>query len=169
MVLIYFTHFNFLYLFLPIHKFCYHSLFSGAPEFLCHNLVVFKSFLVLSPKVVVCILEAQKPIRRPDWWKGKLALLQTRTAGETIMDSSPKANAPPTDNQWARVFIGEGRVVCAQSGLTVLLKLATGGLIGLILSTVSLHFQGWLVPISLKPVLKIVVAYVMATVWSSYN
>ena len=75
--------------------------------------MVFKSFLVLLPKVVVYLLAVQKPKKRPDWWKGKLALLQMPTTGETIMDSCPKANSPPTDNQWARVFRGEGRVVCA--------------------------------------------------------
>ena len=37
----------------------------------------------------------------------------------------------------------------------------------IVLSTVSLQFQGWFVPISLRPVLRIVAAYVMATAWSS--
>ena len=31
--------------------------------------------------------------------------------------------------------------------------------------TVNLQFQGWFVSISLRPVLRIVTAYVMATVW----
>ena len=35
------------------------------------------------------------------------------------------------------------------------------------LSTVNFLFQGQLVPISLRPVPRIVAAYVMATVWSS--
>ena len=33
--------------------------------------------------------------------------------------------------------------------------------------TVSLQFHGWLVPISLRPVLETVEAYVMAIIWSS--
>ena len=37
----------------------------------------------------------------------------------------------------------------------------------IILSTVNLQFQGWLIPIFLRPILGIVAAYVMVTVWSS--
>ena len=79
---------------------------------------------------------------------------------------------PPADNQWARAFIdgGRGYVETAQSALIVILKLVLGGMISVILivlSTVSLQFQGQFVPISLRPVLGVVAAYVMATVWSS--
>ena len=35
------------------------------------------------------------------------------------------------------------------------------------LSAVHLQFQGSFVPISVRPVLKIVASYVMATIWSS--
>ena len=58
----------------------------------------------------------------------------------------------------------------AQSALTVVLKLVIGGLTSIILivlSTVNLQFQGRFVPASLRPALRIVAAYVMATVWSS--
>ena len=61
-------------------------------------------------------------------------------------------------------------VETAQSALTVILKLVIGGLTSVILillSTINLQFQGWFVPISLRPILIIVAAYVMATVWSS--
>ena len=80
---------------------------------------------------------------------------------------------PPTDNQWARAFIDAGRGLhaeTAQSALTVILTLVIGGLIGnilIVLSTVNLQFQGQFVPISLRPALRIVAAYVMVTVWSS--
>ena len=80
---------------------------------------------------------------------------------------------PPTDNQWARAFIGGGRGLhaeTAQSALMVILKLVIGGLtsvILIVLGTVNLQFQGWFVSISLRPVLGIAAAYVMATVWSS--
>ena len=37
----------------------------------------------------------------------------------------------------------------------------------IVLGTVHLQFQGRFVPISLRPVLRIVAAYVTATVWSS--
>jgi len=55
----------------------------------------------------------------------------------------------------------------AQSALTVILKLVIGGLtsvIFIVLGTVNLHFQGWFVSISLRPVLGTAAAFVMATV-----
>ena len=79
----------------------------------------------------------------------------------------------PTDSQWARAFIDRGLVLhaeTAQSALTVILKLVIRGLTSIILivlTTVNLQFQGQFIPISLRPVLGIVAAYVMATVWSS--
>ena len=84
-----------------------------------------------------------------------------------------KGQLPPPDNQGARVFIGRGRglrVEAAQSALTIILKLVIGGLTSIILivlSTVNLQFHGWFVPTSLRPILRIVAASVMATVWSS--
>ena len=57
-----------------------------------------------------------------------------------------------TDNQGARTFTDRGRglhVETAQSALTIVLKLVIGGLISIILivlSTVSLQFQGRFVP-----------------------
>ena len=80
---------------------------------------------------------------------------------------------PPTDSQRARAFIGGGRGLhaeAAQSALTVILTLIIGGLISVILivlGTVNLQFQGGFVSISLRPILGIVAAHVMATVWSS--
>ena len=53
------------------------------------------------------------------------------------------------------------------SVLTVILKLVIGGLTSIILivlGTVNLQLQGQFVPIFLKPVLRIVAVYVMATV-----
>ena len=55
----------------------------------------------------------------------------------------------------------------AQSALTVIFKLVTGDLtsvIVIVLDTVDLQFQGPFVPISLRPVLGIVAAYVVAAV-----
>ena len=57
-----------------------------------------------------------------------------------------------------------------QPALTVILKSVISGLTSIaviVLGTVNLPFQGWFVPISLRPVLRIVAAYVMARVWSS--
>ena len=58
----------------------------------------------------------------------------------------------------------------AQSVLTVILKLSTRGLTSvtlIVFGAADLQFQGWFVPVSLRPVLGIVPVYVMATVRSS--
>ena len=39
----------------------------------------------------------------------------------------------------------------------------------IVLNTVNLQFQGWFVLISLRPLVRIVAVYIMATVWSSYS
>ena len=93
-------------------------------------------------------------------------------------DSRPKADSPhppPHDNQWARAFIRRregatrrnstvssdsppeiGHVVIGDPNSIILI----------VLSTVNLQFQGRFAPILWRPVLEIVAAYVMATVWS---
>ena len=116
----------------------------------------------------VRLLTAQKPMKRQAWWNGKFALFQRPAAG------MGEGQLPPTDNQWARAFIDGGRelrVETAQSALAVILKLVIGGLTSIILtvlSTVNLQFQGRFVPISLRPILRIVAASVMApTAWAS--
>ena len=43
----------------------------------------------------VRLLAAQKPIKRPDWWKGKFALFQMPATGEGRADVCPKADSPP--------------------------------------------------------------------------
>ena len=57
-----------------------------------------------------------------------------------------------------------------QSALAVILKLVISGLtsvILIVLGTVSVQFQGPLVPISLRPVLRVVATHIRAMVWSS--
>ena len=57
-----------------------------------------------------------------------------------------------------------------QSALTVVLQLVISGLTGLILivlSAVNLLYQGRLLPLSLRPVLRTAATYVMARAWSS--
>ena len=114
-------------------------------------------------------LTVQKPIKRQGWWKGKFALFQmpaTRGRGGLLS----KGRLPPTDSQWARAFIDGRRGLhseTAQSALTVILTLVIRGLpsiILIVLSAVSLHFQGRFVPISLRQILGIAGACVMATV-----
>ena len=54
----------------------------------------------------------------------------------------------------------------------IILKLVLCGLIGailIVLSTVNLQFQSWFVLISLRLLLRIVVPYIMAAIWSSYS
>ena len=79
-----------------------------------------------------------------------------------------------TDNQAVGgAFIDGGRGLraeTAQSALTVILKLVISGLtsvILIVLTAVNLQFQGQFVSHFLRPVLKIVAAYVMTIVWSS--
>ena len=83
-----------------------------------------------------------------------------------------KSWLPPTDSQGARAFIGGGRgyLQKQQSAVTSSWHWSSVVLISSILivsSTVHLQFQGRFVPISLRPVLGIAAAYVMATAWSS--
>ena len=86
-----------------------------------------------------------------------------------------KANchSPQPQQSGDRAFIDRGRALhaeTAQLALTVSFGLVIGGLTSVILvvlGTVNLQFQGQFASISLKPVLEIVAAYVMITVWSS--
>ena len=58
----------------------------------------------------------------------------------------------------------------AQSALAVISRLVMDGLTRVILivsSSINLWFHGWFVLISLRTILGIVAAYIMATVWSS--
>ena len=76
----------------------------------------------------VQLLATQKPVKRLNWWKGKLALFwMPATQGRGRVDTYPEAVSPPIhDNQWARAFIARWRrlhVETAQSALTVILKL----------------------------------------------
>ena len=92
---------------------------------------------------------------------------------EGRVDSCPKADSTPPPETGHKSFYRQREglhVETAQSALTVILKLVIGGLTSVILialRTVNLQFQGWFVSISLRPVLGIVAACAMATVWSS--
>ena len=83
----------------------------------------------------------------------------------------PTSPTPATGG--ARAFIDRRRRPHAeteQSFLTVIFKLIIGGLtcvMLVVLGTVNIQFQGLFVPISLRPVVKLVAAYGMSTVWSS--
>lgn len=57
----------------------------------------------------------------------------------------------------------------AQSALTVMVKLGIDGLTSVMLvvsGAVNLQFRGPFLPVSLRPILRTVAAYVMATDWS---
>ena len=66
---------------------------------------------------------------------------------------------------------GAGGATCRNSTIMlVILELVNGGLtyvILIVLGIVNLQFQGPIVSISLRPILRIVAADVMGTVWSS--
>ena len=124
----------------------------------------------------VWLLAAQKPIKRQAGGKESLLYFgcrQWRLWGEGTCRPCPKANSPfplPPNKQWTRAFIDRRRGLhaeTAQSALTVILKLVIGGLssvILIVLGTVSVQFQGQFVSISLRQILRIVAAYVMAAV-----
>ena len=57
----------------------------------------------------------------------------------------------------------------AQSALTVMVKLGIGGLTSVMLvvsGAVNLQFRGPFLPVSLRPILRTVAAYVMVIIWS---
>ena len=123
------------------------------------------------------LLAPQKPVNRAVWWKGKFAVFLVPATGQGQgRHLSEGQLLPSTGKLWARALIdrsGEGgrlHAETAQSALTVIFTLVIGGLtsvILLVLGTLNLQFQGPFVPISLRPVLEIVAAAVVGTVWSS--
>ena len=123
---------------------------------------------------------AQKPINRPDRWKGKFALFQMPPTWGGGVDICPKADSPHLPpphthmaTSGARAFIARMRGLhaeTAQPALTGIFRLVISGLTSVILTvlgTVSLQYQGPFVPIYLWPVLRIVTAHVLGIVWSS--
>ena len=112
--------------------------------------------------------------------KEKSLCFRGQQAGERV-DSCPKADSSLTIvgksflKASFRGCTGRGwglHAETAESVLTMILKLSYSGLISIILTILNIvnpFFQGQFVPFSLCPVLKIVSAYVIATVWSSQN
>ena len=90
--------------------------------------------------------------------------------GEGWQKPIQRSTPPLLTTSGARAFIDRQRGLhaeTAQSALTVILKVVTGGLTSVILivsGTVNLQSQGSFVPISLRPVLGIVVAHVLGAV-----
>ena len=99
---------------------------------------------------------------------------QEKGRGER-MDACPKADFPPSpDNQWSGAFTDRGRRLHTEKtwlALKVILEIShlcgLTSIILVVLCTVHLQLQSQFFPISLRPALRIVAAYVMATVWSS--
>ena len=129
--------------------------------------------MLLKEQDGVWLLAVQKPMSRPGWWKGKFALFQMLAT--VVVDVCPKADSPTLATSGARAFINRRwewglHTETAQSALTVLFKLVIADLtsvIVIVLGTVNLQFRGPFVPISLRPFLRIVAAYVVGIVWSS--
>ena len=61
----------------------------------------------------------------------------------------------------SRTFSSDSHLEVGHCGLT--------SIVLIILSTINLQFQDWFVPISLRPILRIVAVYVTATVWPSWR
>ena len=124
------------------------------------------------------LLETQKPIKMQGWWKGKLALFWRRATWGR-MDSCPEAESHPALPHWHSVgqnfYSRRRRCIGREKRLHVetapsSYNWSCSGLISVILivsKAVSFQFQGQFIPVSLRPVLRIVAAYVMATFWSS--
>ena len=156
--------FLYVYLFICIH-------------FQTRDLGQYPILLWLLTKGTVWLPTAQKPVNRPDWWKGKFVLFQMpATAGECRhlfrgWLPPPYSPQPPTTGiQWGKIFYRQKEAETAQSALPAIFKLVIGGLTSIILvvlGTVNLQFQGPFVPIPLRPVLGIMVAHVVGTVWLS--
>ena len=113
-------------------------------------------------KVIKGRVGGKENLLRFGWWQ---------LAGRA--DSCPKASSVPNpNNQRARAFIGwegELHVDTTQSALTVILKLVFSGLTSvllIVLMTMKLQFQGHFAPMFFWPILEIVAAYVVTTVWS---
>ena len=91
-------------------------------------------------------------------------------SGEGWQKLVQRSTSPPLTISGARAFIDRWRGLhaeTAQSALTVIFKFVVDGLtsvILIVLGTVNLQSQGPFVPISLRPVLGIVIAHVLGTV-----
>ena len=97
----------------------------------------------------VQLLTAQKLINRPGWWKGMFVSFQMPVTGRDWGEIACRNSTVSSDSHFKLVI----------SGLT--------SIILIVLGTVNLQFQGPCVPISLKPLLRIVAAHIVGTVWSS--
>jgi len=103
-------------------------------------------------------LAAQKPIKRQHWWKRKFALfwMLVTGAGRGRVDVSPKAGCVLSSAiTWGELLQTEGGATYRHSMVSPGSHLGSlTSIILIVLSTVSLHFQGWFVPVSLKSVLR---------------
>ena len=119
----------------PIEKPCYNE--DILPfEFVCVCVCIFiyteinifyilQNWIHIVTESGVWLLTAQKPIKGPDWWKGKLAICWMLATEEEAELMSKGWLLLPLDNQWTRAFIDKGRGLPAeieQSSLTVILN-----------------------------------------------
>ena len=131
------------------------------------------------------LLATQKLINRPGWWKGMFALFQmpaTGGEGEHLSKGHPRLppKQPLLASSGAGAFRDKRRDYMqkeySQLRQSVIFKVIIGGLttvVFIFLGTVNLQSQGLFIPISLRPVLRIVAAYVDTTkpltVWITTN
>ena len=143
------------------------------PEIYCSQLLLIMSKRwapksVTKRSVWVRLLTAQKPIKRPDWWKGKFALFQmlATKAGGCLS----KGWLPSPDKQEARAPMDRGGGgLCRNSTVVSNSRLYIGHQWShqhqLVLGTVNPHFQGVLVPVSLRCDQFLELWQLVVTVW----
>ena len=114
----------------------------------------------------------RKPINRPGWWKGEF-VFRCRHLGEGGGHLSEGQLLPPTLATSGARTLTDGRrghvreqTVGPASQLQIGQRWSDQGHL-VVLGTVPLRFRSPRVPISLRPVLRIVAACVTGTFWSS--
>ena len=129
-----------------------------------------ESAIVTEPRSGCSLLKSQ--FSRDECWQERTGCFIFETGHRRGRRTPVQRPTPPLTIR-GKSFYRQGRGLHAetiQSALTVILKLVIGGLtsvISIVLGTVNLQFYCRFVSISLRPILGIVAAYVMATAWSS--
>ena len=135
-------------------------------------------FILTLPKKCggVQLFITQKPINKPYWQKGKFALFQMPETGERRVvdvcpvDDSPFPSPPTLATSGDRAFIHRRRgYMQKQHGQlwqsSSIWSSVWFNIILIVLGTVNLQLQRPFIPISLRPILGIVEAHVLVSVW----
>ena len=156
------------------------SLVSGFYFYFSHSHV--NHFTSVSPFPAVtermCVVSSCSLFKSQVGGKESLLYFRFQQLEGRVQTSVQRLTTPPlpTQARWARTFIDRSggwlHAETTLSSLIVIFKLTISGLASIImfvLGTVNLQSQGPFFPVSLRPVLRIVAAHIMGTVWSSCN